>query len=139
MGTKMAPSYANIFMGKLEEEFLVTQSNQPAVWWRYIDDIFTYGEEKLQQFINNLNAYHPSIKVKAEWSAAEVVFLDTTVRLKNQKIETDLYSNQLTNIYTYRGTVVTHRTVRNPSLTAKLSDSEGFAQKKMTSPKEQQI
>ena len=95
MGTKMAPSYANIFMGKLEEEFLVTQSNQPAVWWRYIDDIFsiwTYGQEKLQQFINNLNVYHPSIKVKAEWSAAEVVFLDTTVRLKIQKIETDLYS-----------------------------------------------
>ena len=37
MGTRMAPLYANIFMDKLEREFLQTHSLCPLVWWRYID------------------------------------------------------------------------------------------------------
>ena len=36
MGTRMAPSYANLFMGKLEHEFLATQNRLPREWWRYI-------------------------------------------------------------------------------------------------------
>ena len=31
MGTRMAPSMACLFMGKLEER-------KPWIWWRYIDD-----------------------------------------------------------------------------------------------------
>ena len=54
MGTRMAPSYANLFMGKLGREFLRTQNKLPRVWWRYIDDIFaiwTHGEPSLRVFI----------------------------------------------------------------------------------------
>ena len=40
IGTKMAPPYAVLFMGKLEEEFLEAQSLKPILWWRYIDHIF---------------------------------------------------------------------------------------------------
>ena len=40
IGTKMAPSYANIFMDKLEREILDGSPAKPYVWWRYIDDIF---------------------------------------------------------------------------------------------------
>ena len=39
MGTKMAPSYANIFMDSLERRFLESEPLQPALWKRYIDDI----------------------------------------------------------------------------------------------------
>ena len=35
MGTRVAPSYVNLFMGKLEWEFLWTQDKIPRVWWRY--------------------------------------------------------------------------------------------------------
>ena len=47
MDTRMAPSYANLFMGKLECKFLLTLHLKPRVWWRFIDDIFaiwTHGE-----------------------------------------------------------------------------------------------
>ena len=57
MGTCIAPSYANLFMGKLEQEFLRTQEKVPLVWWRYIDDIFavwTHGEPALQIFVIEL-------------------------------------------------------------------------------------
>jgi hypothetical protein len=39
MGTKMAPSYANMFMGDLEERLLLSSLKQPLLWFRFIDDI----------------------------------------------------------------------------------------------------
>ena len=95
MGTRMAPSYANLFMGKFEREFLQTQTALPLVWWRFIDDVFaiwTHGEQQLQTFLWELNHHHTSIKFTANWSTEEVSFLDTRVYLKNGKVETDLHT-----------------------------------------------
>jgi hypothetical protein len=39
MGSKMAPSYANIFMGDLEERLLLSSLKQPLSWFRFIDDV----------------------------------------------------------------------------------------------------
>jgi len=81
MGTKCAPSYAILFMGKLEENFLRTQRFQPHIWWRYIDDIFMiwpHGPEKLDAFILGLNNYHPSIKFTVTSSPETADFLDIT-------------------------------------------------------------
>ncbi|XP_071160924.1 uncharacterized protein [Mytilus edulis] len=39
MGTKMAPSYANIFMGKVEKQLLECSIKKPLSWYRFIDDI----------------------------------------------------------------------------------------------------
>jgi len=43
MGTKMAVSFANIFMAKIETEILSRSVFNPTVWKRYIDDIFHCG------------------------------------------------------------------------------------------------
>ena len=54
MGTRMAPAYANLFMGEFERKALKDYSDQPFFWLRYIDDIlmvWTQGEEKLDNFI----------------------------------------------------------------------------------------
>ena len=69
MGTRTAPSYANIFMADLENKLLDNSPNnlQPLIWKRYIDDIFvvwTHGEESLHTFINHLNTSHPSIHTR---------------------------------------------------------------------------
>ena len=40
MGIKMAPAYANIFMGKLESRILAEINPSPTYWKKYIDDIF---------------------------------------------------------------------------------------------------
>ena len=39
MGIKMAPSYANIFMGDLEERLLLSSLKQLFSWFRFIDDV----------------------------------------------------------------------------------------------------
>ena len=88
MRTRMAPSYAKLYKGKFEREFLQTQTGLPLVWWRLIDDAFaiwTHREQQLQTFPWELNHQHASIKFTACWSTEEVSFLDTRVYIKNGK------------------------------------------------------
>ena len=47
MGTKMAPSYANLFLGFFEANALKNAPFQPHTWLRYIDDIFMIWTEGL--------------------------------------------------------------------------------------------
>ena len=49
MVTKMAPSYANIFMGRLEKQLIQSVSHQPFSWLRFVDDIdmeWIYGHTR---------------------------------------------------------------------------------------------
>ena len=97
MGTKVAPAYANTFMGWYEEEHVYTYHKQPLLWKRFIDDIFViwqYDHEELQDFIQYLNSRMPSIKFEADISEHNVHFLDVDVFLNSSKnkIETTLYT-----------------------------------------------
>ena len=81
MGTKFV-SYACIFMDIVETKFLSQQEIKPLVWLRYIDDIFFVwlkGEDKLLQFMEKLNEFHPSLKFTYEYSRTKVNFLDVVV------------------------------------------------------------
>ena len=95
MDTRMAPAYANLFMGDLEEKLLAQVPPKPYLWWRYIDDIFMvwiHGEDKLEDFINHINSLHSTIKFTHEFSKSHISFLDVTVSLdNNNKISTDLF------------------------------------------------
>jgi hypothetical protein len=60
----MAPSYANLFMAKLEEEFMANQPFVPEIWLRFIDDIFIIWnepEEEFLEFFSNLNKFHNGV------------------------------------------------------------------------------
>ena len=83
IGTKMAPPYAILFMGDLEEKILKDCDKKPLTWWRYIDDVFMlwqHGEKELENFLEFLNCYHPTIKFTADYSREEIHFLDVSVR-----------------------------------------------------------
>ena len=69
MGTKVAPAYANTFMGWFEEKYVYTYRKQPIIWKRFIDDIFViwqYSHDELTEFVSYLNTRMPSIKFEAE-------------------------------------------------------------------------
>lgn len=103
MGTKMAPSYACLFMGDLEQRILDNSPDKPYLWVRFIDDIFgiwTHGLEKWQTFFEHLNSSHSSIKFVGTVSDTCIPFLDVEVHLKNDLISTDLYTKP-TNSHNY--------------------------------------
>lgn len=82
MGTKMAPSYANIFMAELEEKLLDKYPIKPLLWKRYIDDILCIWPgppSEFDRFMQYLNQSHPTIKFTYETSIWSVDFLDLTI------------------------------------------------------------
>ena len=66
MGTRMAPSFASLFMGKLEMDFLDSCDKTPLIWLRFLDDIFmvwNHKEQEFHEFISKINKFHDTIKV----------------------------------------------------------------------------
>ena len=60
MGTKLAPAYANLFMGKLEHEILSHTSLKPIFYKRYIDILLLWpnSELELNNFLPAMNSFH---------------------------------------------------------------------------------
>ncbi|XP_048729663.2 uncharacterized protein LOC125647009 [Ostrea edulis] len=95
MGTKMAPSYANIFMGRLEKQLLLQVPTKPLSWLRFIDDIeikWVEGRESLDNCVSFVNSFHHSIKFTVDISDTTNTFLDTKSTLRNGEIEFDLHT-----------------------------------------------
>ena len=64
MGTSMAVNFSNLFMAKFEQDLLTAYQTQhqtaPALWIRYIDDVFVIwkgSEESLKHFLTFCNQY----------------------------------------------------------------------------------
>ena len=59
MGTKCAPSFANLFLGTLEEKALATWSGpHPLLWLRFLDDVLMLWNRdttQLQGFLQHMN------------------------------------------------------------------------------------
>ncbi len=95
MGTKVAPSYANIFMAKFEHIHVYPHHTKFLVWWRYIDDIFTIfncDRPTAEAFVDDLNRCHPTIKFTSEMSDISINFLDATITKHGKKLSTKAYS-----------------------------------------------
>ena len=96
MGTRVAPTYANLYMSEFEDRHVYTYHKQPLFWLRYIDDVFMpwqHGLEELNKFVTHLNSVSEHIKFTIEWSRQMVPFLDTKVLYdKTQGFYTDLYT-----------------------------------------------
>lgn len=94
MGTKMAPNYATIFMHNIETKFLSTSDSSPALYKRFLDDIFmiwTDTEQRLIAFIEEFNTVHPNISFTYEYSRTEISFLDVQVHVRAGSLETSVY------------------------------------------------
>ena len=82
MGTKMAPAYANLFIGKLEESLNELGKPHIMLWKRFIDDIFVIWTGSASEFtiyMNIINQLHHTINFTYELSETELTFLDKTL------------------------------------------------------------
>ena len=109
MGTRVAPTYANLFMGKPEKLLL---ENCPEnlkgflhTWKRFIDDIlvmWTGSDAEFLEFFNFLNSFHPTIKFDEPQHSTEdnsCEFLDLKISIEDGKIATDLYRKDTAELY----------------------------------------
>ena len=86
--TKCAPYYASTFMAGLE--IFSNAEFQRLLWLRHLDDIFclwTDAIEKSKDFLESLNAFHPSIKSSMDYSPYQINYLDILIT-KNESGKT---------------------------------------------------
>ena len=96
MGTRVAPTYAVIFMNAFEEKNIYPSKFPLKVWFRFIDDIlgiFHGTEAELSDFFTYCNSLHNTIKFSYEYSRDRIVFLDIVIfRSERGRLETTLYT-----------------------------------------------
>ena len=95
MGTKMGPSYANLFVGYVEHKFFNQYNGpKPELYRRYIDDCIgatSSSREDLNQFITAVNSFHPALKYTWEISDTSLAFLDIKVSIEGNRLCTSVY------------------------------------------------
>ena len=94
MGTKLTPSYTNIFISSLGEKYVYSYAFHPLPCRKFIDDFFlilAHGSDELPIFITHLNDLYPTIKFTHEVSYNVVPFLELLIYMKGNSLHTRLY------------------------------------------------
>ena len=95
MGTKMGPSYANLFVGFIENKFFSNYHGpKPDRYKRYIDDCIgatSSSKEELNLFINSINSFHPALKYTWEISENSLAFLDIKLSINDNGLSTSVH------------------------------------------------
>ena len=100
MGTRVAPTFANLFMEQFDKQLYLISLNTfhdaVLVLKRFIDDLFMLwrgAEAEFLKFLETINSIHPTIKFTATYNFNEksTTFLDTEVKIINGRLTTDLY------------------------------------------------
>ena len=95
MGNPLSPLLANLYMEYFETVLLSPIKPPNMIWYRYVDDIFSYWDEKwgnFDEFLSNLNSLVPSIKFKCEWEKDDCLpFLDVLIMRRNNRYVFTVY------------------------------------------------
>ncbi len=92
MGTKAAPTIANIFMAEMDEKIqkcaIFENKNAIHFYKRFIDDVFmiwTGTVTQFKTFMDKINLLHKTLKFTSEFNKEKnsTTFLDTTVTIRN--------------------------------------------------------
>uniref|UniRef100_A0A8C5WHQ7 Reverse transcriptase domain-containing protein n=1 Tax=Leptobrachium leishanense TaxID=445787 RepID=A0A8C5WHQ7_9ANUR len=106
MGTKFAPSYANLYMAGWEAQFVYgshSWAHNIPIYKRYIDDVFFIwrgSEEDLGIFLNSLNSQAWGITLENKWSREKVTFLDLEIYISEGSVKCKTFFKEVdTNTY----------------------------------------
>ena len=128
MGTKVAPIYATLVLGFLEEKLYRIVEHQKGIafanfvrdqWRRYLDDCFISWQRSMDDlvyFYRTLNSLHNDIVFKMQTSEYQLPFLDVMVIRINTSISTDIYfkSTDSKQYLNFRSCHPTHTKVNIP-------------------------
>eukprot|EP00061_Rhincodon_typus_P003879 g21201.t1 len=95
MATCMGPSYACLFVGYVELSLFRSYTDTiPHLFLCYIDDSISAAScshEELEEFINFTDTFHPNLKFTWTISNTSFSFLDLSVSISGDHLETDIY------------------------------------------------
>ena len=74
MGTRIGPSYANLFVGFIHNDNFLVATLTTALALR-----LPYQREELTQFITAINSFHPALKYTWEIFDTSLAFLDIKI------------------------------------------------------------
>uniref|UniRef100_A0A8C5LZ93 Reverse transcriptase domain-containing protein n=1 Tax=Leptobrachium leishanense TaxID=445787 RepID=A0A8C5LZ93_9ANUR len=106
MGTKFAPSYANLYMAGWEAQFVYgshSWAHNIPLYRRYIDDVFFIwrgNEEDLITFLDSLNSQVWGITLENKWSREKITFLDLEIYISEGSVKCKTFFKEVdTNTY----------------------------------------
>jgi hypothetical protein len=96
MGSPLAPALAEVFLTKIENDFINNPSNPLGIifYYRFVDDIFVILPENVdeKEFLNKFNCFHKSLKFTMEHEQNnKLSFLDVLISKNNGKLSTSWY------------------------------------------------
>ncbi|MEL6606615.1 MAG: reverse transcriptase domain-containing protein, partial [Cyanobacteria bacterium J06614_10] len=96
MGSPLGPTFANIFMCHLEQEYLSQCPNafKPSFYKRYVDDTFALfnDEHQANLFLDYVNTIHQNIKFTLDVeNNGKISFLDILISRANGRFETGVF------------------------------------------------
>ncbi|OCT93721.1 hypothetical protein XELAEV_18011398mg [Xenopus laevis] len=103
MGSSCAPSYANLYLGWWERNFvfnedLIEYTQNISLWLRYIDDvvvIWSGTQESFKEFVDKLNTNTINLRVTSEINKDTINFLDIRIyRGPENELKTTVYRKQ---------------------------------------------
>ena len=90
----MGPSYANLFVGFMENKFFSNYHGpKPDLYKRYFDDCVgatSSSREELNLFINSVNSFHTALKYTWEIFENSVAFLDLKLSINDSGLSTSV-------------------------------------------------
>lgn len=102
MGSNFAPSYANLYVGYLEQQCIFNENTNPFFqniirYYRYLDDVlylFKGTQAQLAEFTTYLNTMSPDLKFSVELNSKCIHFLDMWIKIEEGKLLTSLYRKE---------------------------------------------
>ena len=115
MGSPVSAVVANLYMEFFEEMALTSAPNKPALWKRYVDDIWCIVKKgKEEELLDHLNSVRPSIKFTMELEKdGKLPFLDCSLQRGEDGMLTSTVYRKPT--HTQIVTSIIHHTIQSTS------------------------
>ena len=92
IGSPSSPPFAELYLQKLEREYIFSKPEPPKLWLRKVDDTFVITKQDPQSMLSELNNIHPQVNFTfEEMQNNQMPFLDSLVIREGNSLESKVY------------------------------------------------
>ena len=92
IGSPSSPPFGELYLQKLEREYIFSKPEPPKLWLRKVDDTFVVTKQDPQIMLSELNNIHPQVNFTFEPMVNnQMPFLDCLVIREGNNLEVKVY------------------------------------------------